>query len=198
MALKKLTGTKVTVDLQADVRHSVDSPSIAVYDPARAFFKTMALRLLGVTALTDATQIAAVKSAASALTDADDVDWTAADVYKILAATGTLPAPSHIRVDRLTGQATMLFRAVLPAAAKARRLSYPKGVARPSVSILAALRPEGVSIPNGMCMDVPIKLVEDDEGLALAAYFRRGKLRNATEDQGASTAGESAPNTEAK
>ncbi|HWI51123.1 MAG TPA: hypothetical protein VNT01_03150 [Symbiobacteriaceae bacterium] len=181
MALHKVTGTKVAVDLQVDLRSVVDAPSIVVYDPARAFWKTLALRLLGVTALTDSGQVDAVRKAAAALVDADDKDWTVADAQKLLAAAGTLPAPGHLQVWRMPGQATILFRAVAPETPKARRMTYPSRSARPSISILAALRPEGIVIPKGMCMDVPVKLVEDDEGLALAAFFRRGKLRDATE-----------------
>lgn len=172
----------MAVDLQVDVRSTVDAPSIVVYDPARAFFKTLALQLLGVTALNDATQTKAVLEAAASLNDADDQDWTAGDARKILSSVGTLPAPSHVLTWRLPGQGTLLFRAVLPEVPKVRRLNYPAGVARPSISVLAALRPEGIIIPKEMCMDVPVKLVEDEDGLALAAYFRRGKLRNLVEE----------------
>ncbi|HEY3365426.1 MAG TPA: hypothetical protein VGK74_10275 [Symbiobacteriaceae bacterium] len=196
MVLKKVTGVKVSVDLQVRDRADVDAPSIVVYSPARAFFKSLALRLVGVTALTEPNQIAAVQGAAATLLDAYDTDWTAADALKILNAVGTQPAPSHVRVDRLQGQSTLLFRAALPKAPGARPLNYPTGVARPAISLLAALRPEGISIPNGMCMDVPVKLVEDEEGLALAAYFRQSNLRKAMEEQETSNAEDTTPSTE--
>lgn len=189
MVLKKLSGNKVSVDSQV-LQSSIDAPSIAVYGPGRAFLKVMAMRLLGITALTDPAQVALVRTAAAALSDLDDVQWTAAETQRLLDAVGTVPAPSHVRIQRLIGQGIVLLRAATPETPRARLLRYAARTHRASVTLLSALRPEGILIPKASCMDVPVKIVEDDEGLALAAYFRRGKLRGVADEaegQGAGT-----------
>lgn len=180
MGLKKITGAKRLVDLKADVRLNVAPPSLAVYHPAQANIRALALSLLGVTALQNEETQAALREAAAGLSDEDNADWTQEDARHILAAAGTVPGPSHVRVERLQGQATLVFRAVRPDDPGAEPLIYREGSAQPTISLLAALRPEGISVPKGMCMEVPVKLVEDDDGLALAAFFNRGKLRDAT------------------
>lgn len=91
---------------------------------------------------------------------------------------GTLPAPSHVLAWRLDGQGVLLFKAVAPETPRARALVYVQGSRQPEISILAALRREGVNVTKGTCLEVPVKLVEDEDGLALAAFLRLGELRS--------------------
>ncbi len=184
MGLKRLTGSKQLVNLKADVRLNVAPPSLAVYYPAQANIRALALGLLGITAVHGEEARAALHEAAAALDDAEDAEWSQEEARHLLKAVGTVPAPSHVKVERLEGQATLLFRSVKPDDAGAEPLNYREGSAQPTISLLAALRPDGISVPKGMCMEVPVKLVEDDDGLALAAFFSRGKLRDATAEPG--------------
>jgi hypothetical protein len=178
VGIKKMTGARIAVNLREDTRKTVDPPSILVYHPGRVIWKLLGLKLLGITALTGDENLAAIQEAAAAIDESDERDWANADAQRILDAVGSMPSPSHIAVDWVKGEGTMLFRAVQPGAPKAEELVYPEGSKRPQVSILPALRREGINIPRGMAMVVPVKLVLDDENhLALAASFRRSTLR---------------------
>lgn len=183
MGLTRITGPKHVIDLKADdVRKGIAPPSLAVYFPAMAYFRMLAMHLLGVTALWNEQSADSIREAAASINAADDADWTQEDARQVLAAVGSVPGPSHVRVERLDGQGILLFRAVRPDAPGAQPLSYREGNSQPSISLLAALRPEGIGVPRGMCMEVPVSLVEDDDGLALAAHFHRGKLREAGQE----------------
>ena len=178
MGLKKVASSKA-VDLNKVVHPAVDSPSVLLYRPAHMQLKYLALRLLGITSFTSDGQLAAVHEAAATISDSDDVDWTVADAMQILNAVGAFPAPTHLKVWPLEGEGIVLCRAVQPGTTAAAALNYSKG--RPRISILAAAAPEGIRVPKGMALDVPVKLVDDQGALALALYLRRGKLREITE-----------------
>lgn len=184
MGLKKVTGTRIQANLQDDVRKNVDPPSILLNHPARATWKLLALKLLGVTALTGEHHLAAVEQAAAALDESDEKNWTHDDAQLILQAVGAIAAPSHMTVARLKGEGTLLFRAVTPDTPGAEELVYPEGSNRPQISLLPALRREGINVPKGMAMEVPVKLVMEEDGLSLAAYFRRGTLREVSQGEG--------------
>jgi hypothetical protein len=182
MALRKITGARV-VDLLEDVRKSVDPPTITIYYPARAAFKALSLALLGVTAFTSVESLEAVREAAAGLDEVGDAPWTQLEARQILGAVGSLPAPTHVTVSWVDGEATALFRVVPPKTPKARALTYKKGTKRAGISLLALLRTEGTTVPRGMALEVPVKLVEDEQGLALAAYIRKGTLRSISEEE---------------
>lgn len=180
MGLKKVASAKA-VSLTKTVHPAVDPPSVVLNSPAYMQVKSLALRLLGVTAFTSAEQIAAVHEAAAGISESDEVDWTVADAMQILQAVGSFPAPTHLKVWPLKGEGVVLCRAVLPDDPEAAKLSYSKG--RPRISINAAVSAQGISVPKGMAMGVPVKLVDDQGALALALYLRRGKLREITEEK---------------
>jgi hypothetical protein len=131
-----------------------------------------------------------VHEAAASIDDSDDVDWTVADAARILNAVGSVPAPTNCTVAPVEGEGVLLLRAVLPGTPRARKLNYSRRQVR--ISILGAMRQEGMSVPKGMAMDVPVRLVDDKGALALALYLRRGKLRDIAEVAGEEPAAEEA------
>lgn len=177
MGLKKVKGAE-EVDMSQRVSQA-DPPSVRIYDPALLQMKSLAVSLLGITALTAAEHIAAVHEAAAAAPEADEVEWSQEDAMNIMKAVGFLPAPTHFKLKRLKGQGTLLMRAVTPDTPGARKMKY--GGRTPRISILTAMKKEGILVPKDQAMDVPVKLVEDEGTLALALYLRRGKLRDRTE-----------------
>jgi hypothetical protein len=181
VGIKKVASDRIQVNFQDDVRQSIDPPSLLIHHPARAFWKVDAHKLLGITALTGEENVKKILEAAAALDESDERDWSHDDAQQILTAVGTLPAPSHVILERVKGEGTLVFRAVAAGAAGAKALTYPEGSRRPQISILAALRREGVQIPKGMAMEVPVKLVLTDDGISLAACLRRGKLREVSQ-----------------
>lgn len=196
MGLKKVKGAE-EVDLNKHVSRAVDVPSVLIYHPGLLQMKSLAMGLLGITALTSEEHIAAVHEAAASAPEADDVEWSQEDALGIIRAVGSLPAPTHFKLSRLKGQGTLLMRAVSSDVRGARKLSY--GGRSPRTSILGAMTKEGVLVPEGKKMMVPVKLVEDEGTLALALYLRRGKLRDleqVTEEATATTDQDAEENTE--
>lgn len=181
MALQKLTGIKVEAD---PIQHheGTDDPSVIVYRPARAVLRAMAARLLGLTILKNPADIEAVRQATAHIPDPSAM-WTQVDAKRVLAAVGALPALSHAQVWRLDGQGIIMLRGCTKGTKRARKLSYPQGSTRPSLTLLSFLRDESIVIPKGMGLEVPAKLVEDETGLALALFLRKSYLRELTEEE---------------
>ena len=182
MGLRRITGQKRTVNLSADGREGVSAPSLAVYHPAQTFFRSLALGLLGITAIWSEETAGAIRQAAASIADDGSEGWSTEEARQVLAAVGTVSSPSHVVVEQVSEQPIFLIRAAKPSDPGAQRLNYREN-SSPYLSLLAALRPAGIAIPRGMCMEVPVALSEDDDGLCLAAYFNRGKLRDATEER---------------
>jgi hypothetical protein len=180
MGLMKIAGL-MQVDAQdRDYRMTTDPPEVLVYAPAKLSLKHYAARLLALTAVKDPDALQKIREAAEKIETPDDQDWTQWDAQTILAAAGTPPAPSHVVVRRVPGHSMVLLRAATPETKKAVRLGYTKS-RRPGISILSELRAEGITVPEGNCMEVPVKLVEDEEGLVLAVLLRRQRTRGLTE-----------------
>jgi hypothetical protein len=180
MGLLKVSGLPQTDAQDRDYRQSTDPPEVLIYNPALVAFKHYALQLLALTGLTDEEAIQKVLAAAEKIETPEDQNWTQWDAQAILAAVGTPPVPSHVVVRRVPGHAMLLMRAAGPETKKARALRYNKS-RRAGISVLSELRAEGMTVPEGSCMEVPVKLAQDEEGLVLAVLLRRQRTRGLTE-----------------
>lgn len=183
MGLKKVTGTKVELSSQRPIPQSVDPPEIIAQHTGQTTFKALALSLLGVTAIRTEEGIKAIQEAAAGISEVDNDAWTREDADTILSALGSVPVPSHVKYWSLKNEGTLLFQAASEATPGAKTLNYPKGSRAPRISLMGALRAEGITIPKGMKLRVPVKLMEDDQGLVLAAFLRKGTLQEAAGDE---------------
>jgi hypothetical protein len=57
------------------------------------------------------------------------------------------------------------------------QLSYPTGSSRPTFNVLPALKDEGIDVPTGMCLDVPVALVLDEGVLKVEVMLLKGEQR---------------------
>lgn len=177
MSLMKITGLQQVSVPDQDHRQNADAPEMLIYHPAAAKFKYYAKQLLALTSLTDPAALEKIREAAEAIETADHENWTQGDAEIILSAVGVPPAPSHVVVTHVSGHAMVLIRAAPHGAKKARPLRYQTRSTRPAISLLSVLRAEKMAIPPGTCMEVPVKLVEDEQGLALALMLRKQRTR---------------------
>jgi hypothetical protein len=181
MGLMKVTGLPVTV-VEKDYRMHVDPPEVAVQTDGTTIFKSYAAQLLSVTALTDPTLLDKVREAAEKITTPDEKPWTQDDARIILESVGVPPSPSLVQVQQVPGQGMLLLRSAAQGGKGIRKVRY-KGK-QPNVSLLRELRAENVTVAEGTCMEVPVKLVEGEEGLMLALFLRRQRTRQLSEVEG--------------
>ncbi len=180
MALPKISGM-TQVPASDEKRQLADAPSISIYADRRARMKHYALAFLAITGLTSPELIEKVRQAAEQLPDSSDQPWTQEDADRIVAAVGAPPPPSHVLVTRLEGRSTLVFRWAMEGAPGVRKLTYSKKSAQPSVTVHKILKDEGITIPAGMCLEVPVQLGEDEKGLVIVANLSRRRLRSTAE-----------------
>lgn len=181
MGLNKVDGSVPWEEARQEVRMNAAPPEVMLYENNRITFKYYATRFLALTALTDPAILDRVRNGAEALETPPDGIWTQADAELLLEAGGMPPAPSHVQVAQLPGQSILVMRAALPGARNARKLSYATGSIRPNVSVLRELRAAGQKVPAGTCLEVPVKLMEDEHGLLLALLLRNSRSRSLQE-----------------
>jgi|GEM_PF-2741780 len=180
MGLVKITGLTQVKALE-EKRILTDHPSISIYDDYRARFKHYALAFASITGLTDPELVQKVATAAGQLGKAEEEPWTREDGDRIIAAVGNPPPPSHLLITRIEGRATLVFRKAAEGSEGVRKVTYVKKSGQPSVAIKKLLRDEGITIPKGMCLSVPVKLGEDDGKLVVVADLSRRTLSPTSE-----------------
>lgn len=178
MGLIKVTGLPVVV-VEQDYRVHVDPPEVTVRTDGATSFKSYAAQLLALTALTDSTLLDKIREAAEKITTPDEEPWTQDDARIILEAAGVPPSPSLVRAQRVPGRGMLLLGAAAQAGKGIRKVRYNRK--QPIVSLLRELRAENVTVAEGTCMEVPVKLVESEEGLMLALFLRRQRTRQLSE-----------------
>lgn len=182
LVLKRIDLSQVSTDPALSYSEAVNAPMLAAYYRGQTKFNRMSTNLLGLTGLTDPALVKSVREAATTLDDSDTRKWTQFDVQILMKPVGTVPAPSHVIVHPLKAEKTLLFQAASATEAGVRRLTYPRGSSIPSISLNDYIRKHGLKVPPGMCLEVPVKLVEFGEGLGLAAYLNFATLRSVTEE----------------
>jgi hypothetical protein len=181
LVLKKLTTDQTLVERDTTRTYVAEPPSTVIDTAGRMALRILALRLVGLTALTDPNEVEAIRTAAVAITTPDDQDWTQADALTLLNAVGSMPVPARLRIQRLEGQGILLLRVPAVGDSRGRAVTYPKGSLRAQVRVQGDLRDLSIKIPEKMVLECPAKLVEDEKGLALAIYLRRGTVRHVVE-----------------
>lgn len=167
---------------------NADDPTVVVYEDGRLIFKYYATRFLGLTAATDPETVKRVQQAAGTLSTDPQAPWTKADAEVVLEAGGVMPAPSHAQVAPHPVQPLLLIRAALPGDKGIRTLSYARRSTRPSLSALRYLKPAGIKVPPGTRLEMPVKLMEDEEGrLVVAVLLDRSVARPLDEVDGERT-----------
>lgn len=177
----KVNGSVAWGETSRRGRLNADPPEVLIYADGRAVFKYYATRFLALTTVNDPEILEKVRSAAERLAASPDAPWTQEDAESLLEAGGMPPAPSHAQVAPLPGQSLLLVRAATPKAKNVRTLSYAHGSVRPILSIRHHLKKEGIKVPPGTCLKVPVKLMEDEGNLVLAVLWRHSEARSLQE-----------------
>ncbi|MFZ5824590.1 MAG: hypothetical protein ACOY94_09705 [Bacillota bacterium] len=182
MTLGKVQGVIPWGEEPDSGRLNADDPMVVVYEDGRMLFKHYAARLLALTAAYDPEIVKRVQEAAAARNVGPEGTWSKLDAEAVLKAGGTMPAPTHAQVAPHPVQPLLLVRAARQGDKGIRTLSYPARSARPSLAALRYLKQVGIKVPSGTRLELPVKLMEDEEGrLMVAVLFDRSVSRTLDE-----------------
>lgn len=179
MALIKIQGEQVPVTQAQPHSSQLLAPAILVRSSGRTEFRTLALKLAGVTGLYEERLKALVRQTAA--TVLNNEKWTSEEAQRVIVAVGSIPAPKALDVRRVKGQNMAIFRIPEAQTASTLEVKYPRKGSRASLNLRTLLSEEGIKIPRRMYMEIPVVLAEDDKGLVLAAHLRHGVLKAITE-----------------
>jgi len=185
MGLMKITGMTQRTATE-ERRILTGAPSLSIYSDYRARLKYFSLAFLGITGLTDPLLVAKVAQTANLFDKAEGEPWSREEGERIVAAVGNPPPPSHVLATRIEGRATLVLRKVTAGTPGARKVAYSAKSGQSSFSLWRLLKDEGISIPEGMCLDVPVQLGEDEGALVVVADLRRKALRPTNDGAGPS------------
>ncbi len=181
MGLIKFTGVPQESAQDRDHRRNLSDPKVNIYSPAQIAFQLYAAHFLALTMLKTPGAVAAIKQAIEKITTPVDKPWTKFDAQAVLKAVGVPPMPSYVYITRVPGEAVLLARGVGPHHPMKQPLSINGAQAR--VAALELMREEGYNVEPGMCMEVPVKLVEDDYGLAVGLFLTMHDTRPLTKEE---------------
>jgi hypothetical protein len=163
MGLRTVSGKKVPANYGTDRQTNVRNPLLLVYEKGRAQMSVRCGDLVAVTGARDPGIIEKVKKFAAGLPD--DEPWTKEQVADLCAQVGRMPFPKLIRVEHLEGQGTLLIQVAGQKGPGVTELNYAKRSNRPTFNILPVLKDESIEVPKGMCLELPVALVADEDGL---------------------------------
>jgi hypothetical protein len=179
LALIKIQGEQIPVLHALRNSSQLLSPAILIHTSGRCDFRTLALRLAGVTALQEKRLKNSVRQVATAVVDPER--WTSEEAQRVLMAVGTVGAPESLDVRRVKSQNLITFRIPQVKTQSVMQVKYPRKSSRGTLSLRTWLAEEGIKIPPRMYMEIPVALAEDDTGLVLAAFQRHGVLKSITD-----------------
>ncbi|MDF2628893.1 MAG: hypothetical protein K0R39_2724 [Symbiobacteriaceae bacterium] len=181
MGIRKVSGAKRKANTTAKQQTTAKNPALVVYHDGRAQINVRCKDLLSVTGLTAKTDIEKVLNACESLQNPEV--WTKEDVVLLTNQLGRMPYPQMLEVEHLEGKKALLMRVAEMKGPGVVDLSYPEGSNRPWFPALQVLLDEGIRVPKGMCLEVPVALVEDDDQLLkVEAVLLRGVERAVKKD----------------
>lgn len=131
--------------------------------------------MVSVTGVTDPELVQKVLEFAKNL--AEDASWTKEMVKALCDQVGRVPFPRLLQVEHLPGQGTVLLRVVTEEGPGVTELNYPKRSSRCSFNVMPVVKAEGMKLPEGMCLEVPVAFVLDGDVLKVEAKLSKGVQR---------------------
>lgn len=175
MGLRSVSGKKVPANYGTDRQTNVRDPLLLVYETGRAQLTVRCGDMVSVTAARDPGIIQRVKTFAASLPD--DKPWTKEQVADLCRQVGRMPFPKLIQVEHMEGQGTLLLQVAFQKGPGVTELNYANRSNRPTFNILPVLKDEGIEVPKGMCLELPIALVVDVDGLKVEVNLLAGVQR---------------------
>ena len=182
MPLRQVSGTRVPANFHqaAEQQVGVREPTLILYANGRAQMNVRCGDLVSATGVTDPNLVKKVVDYAKNVPE--DAPWTKQMVKDLCKLIGRVPFPTLLSVEHLQGQGTALLRVVTEEGPGVTPLHYGKQSNRPSFNGLPVVRMEGIKIPEGMCLEVPVALVLDGNYLKVEAKLSKGVQRQVKTD----------------
>ncbi|HYF80864.1 MAG TPA: hypothetical protein VD973_27445 [Symbiobacteriaceae bacterium] len=180
MGLRTISGRRFPANYGVDRQENVRNPLLIIYHSGRAQMTVRCGDLVSMTGVTDSAGLERVVAAAANLPEHEP--WTKEQVKALCEQVGRLPYPRLLKVEHLVGQATLLMKVVSQMGPGVTELNYAKRSNRPTFNALPELKDEGMEVPAGMCLEVPVMLVLDEGQLKVEANLGKGVQRAVKQD----------------
>lgn len=175
MALRQVSGAKRPAGYVVDRQTKVRDPMVLIYANGKAQMTARCADLVAVTAATDPAVVGQVSDFGARVPD--DASWTKEQVAALCRLLGRMAYPRLLQVEHLVGQGSLLLRGVAVEGPGVTALTYPRRGRRPIFNALPVLKEEGIVVPAGMCLEVPVAPVLDDGVLKVEARLLKGVER---------------------
>jgi hypothetical protein len=175
VGLKQITGTKTLATYGLNRQIGVKEPMLVIYENGKAQFTVRGGDLVSITAITDQAVLQKVIDFAQPLQE--DAPWTKEQVVALCKLVGRNPFPRFLQVEHLKGNATLLLQVATAAGPGITELYYAKQSNRPAFNVIPSTHDEGIKVPEKMCLEVPLTLVQDGNSLKVEAKLSKGVQR---------------------
>lgn len=181
MGLRTILGKKSPANYGVDRQENVRNPLLMIYHNGRAQMTVRCGDLVSITGVTDSKLLQKVTEAAANLPEHEP--WTKEQVKALCEQVGRLPYPKLLKVEHVVGQATLLMKVATQMGPGVTELNFAKRSNRPTFNALPELKDEGMEVPEGMCLEVPVMLVLDEGQLKVEANLGKGVQRAVKQDE---------------